>query len=330
MEAHSLHITEKGCRKTVKIVLYREENIQLAVPVEVRDKEVFIVRYPENMPKIFCDFPLIGTEDFSFPVVINSAQFNPDEPRSGIFLTDKDNKIIDENKNLVKQALWAYKGLLDYVSEKKWNHLYNIVRVPKQQAKDWLSKEWVDKIVEECRQHIKSLEIINTASGEKKALFDFLDDQDVFIIGDRDETTREYVWELASLIYPERMVINSEIHEWYNSLWKECRNFNIQELINRLEKFENLKNLELRLGDRCDAIAWLNRLYTVLIQTKNVSVFHNAIIFPNQYGQFCSLNELFIDNGIDEIYKRVLELLDVRCRSYLLEKTHRFTRWYTM
>lgn len=320
MEAHSLHITEKGCRKTVKIVLYREENIQLAVSVEVRDKEVFIVRYPENMPKIFCDFPLIGTEDFSFPVVINSAQFNPDEPRSGIFLTDKDNKIIDENKNLMKQALWAYKGLLDYVSEKKWNHLYNIVRVPKQQAKDWLSKEWVDKIVEECRQHIKSLEIINTASGEKKALFDFLDDQDVFIIGDRDETTREYVWELASLIYPERMVINSEIHEWYNSLWKECRNFNIQELINRLEKFENLKNLELRLGDRCDAIAWLNRLYTVLIQTKNVSVFHNAIIFPNQYGQFCSLNELFIDDGIDEIYKRILELLDVRCRSYLLEK----------
>ena len=79
------------------------------------NRRLFIVRYPENISKIFCDFPLIGTEDFSLPVVINGAQFNPNEPRSGIFLTDKDNKIIGENKNLMKQALWAYKGLLDLV-----------------------------------------------------------------------------------------------------------------------------------------------------------------------------------------------------------------------
>lgn len=320
MEVHGIDITKKGYKKTIKIVLYREESISLAIPVVEKEKEVFIDQYPDDIPKLFCDFPLIGTENFFSPVIINSAQFNPDEPRSGIFLTDKDNKLVDENKKLIRQALKAYKDLLDYVSKNNWNQIYNIVRVPKQQTKDWLSKEWVDRIGEDCRQYIKSLEILYTVSGERKALFDFRGNQDVFIISDRDEKTREYVWELASLIYPEHMVINSEIHEWYNSLWKECRNFNIQALINRLEKFENLENLELKLCNRYDAIAWLNRLYTVLIWTKNESVFHSAKIFPNQYGQFCNLSELFIDDAIDEIYKQILEMLDVQCREYLLEK----------
>ena len=105
MEAHAIHITENESETKLKIIIYHSEDIDLAIPVIVRDKEILIDEYQENVPKLFCDFPLIGTEEFSFPVIINSSRFNPDEPRSGIYLTDKKNKIIDENKKLMIQAL---------------------------------------------------------------------------------------------------------------------------------------------------------------------------------------------------------------------------------
>ena len=320
MEVHSIHITENKNERKVKIVLYHEEDIDLAIPVMVKDKEILIDKYTEDVPKIFCDFPLIGTEDFSFPVIINSSCFNPNEPRNGIYLTNKENKVIEENKKLMLQALNSYKGLLNYIAENKWKQVYNIVSVPRQQPKDWLSKEWVDGVVKECREYIKTIKLIDTVDGKRKALFDFRNEQDVFIIGDCDKTMREYVWELANLIYPEHMVPFSEIHKWYKSLWTGCRNFNIQILVDRIELFENLKSLESKLNGKYNVVAWLNRFYEVLVLTKNVDMIENAKIFPNQYGQFCNLNELFIDNEIEDIYKQILELLEVKCRVYLLDK----------
>lgn len=77
----------------------------MAIPIKHEDDEVLVEEYPKRIPKLFCAFPLIGTEDFSFSVVVNSTSFNPNEPRSGIYLTDKANKVIDENKNLIRQAL---------------------------------------------------------------------------------------------------------------------------------------------------------------------------------------------------------------------------------
>ena len=34
------------------------------------------------LPNIFVDFPLVGSESFEFPLIINSHLFNPNEARS--------------------------------------------------------------------------------------------------------------------------------------------------------------------------------------------------------------------------------------------------------
>ena len=41
----------------------------------------------KHLPKIFCDFPLIGSEAYPFPIVINSHQFIPTSDRNDISLT---------------------------------------------------------------------------------------------------------------------------------------------------------------------------------------------------------------------------------------------------
>lgn len=320
MEIHSVYITDSEGQRVNEILLYHGENIDLTIPIKHKDGEVFVEEYPENIPKLFCAFPLIGTEDFSFPVVVNSTFFNPNEPRSGIYLTDKENKVIDENKSLMLQALNSYKDLLDYAASHDWKQLYNIVHVPKQSDKDWLSKDWFDSVMKDCKEHIKCVPIFDTISGERKTLYDFGDCQDILIIGDSEKVTRELVWEMGKSVYPDRMVLFSEIHKWYASLWVECRNFGVKKLVRKVEELGNLEELEKAIKDKVNSIDWLNRLYVILVTTKNTELIESAAIFPNQLGQFCNINKLYVDEGIDEVYIQILSLLDHDCREFLLNK----------
>lgn len=320
MEVHSVYITDSESIRVNEILLYHGENIDLAIPIKHEDGKVFVEEYPEKIPKLFCAFPLIGTEDFSFPVVANSTFFNPNEPRSGIYLTDKANKVIDENKSLILQALNSYKDLLDYAASHNWKQLYNIVHVPKQSDKDWLSRDWFDSLIEDCKAHIKSAPIFDTISGERKALFDFCNCQDILILGDSEKTTRELVWEMSKSVYPDHMILLSEIHRWYASLWIECRNFGVKKLVREVEEFGNLEGLEKAIKDQVNSIDWLNRLYGILVTTKNTEILESAEIFPNQLGQFCGIDKLYVDEGIDDVYIQILSLLDHDCREYLLNK----------
>ena len=318
-EVHTIYVTENGSKNKKYILTYHEEKIDLAIPIKAKNNEIYIDEYSKDVPKLFCTFPLIGTEDFSFPVIVNSAYFNPNDPRSGIYLTDVENKVVDENKNLISQALNAYKNLLNYVAEHHWKQVYNVVHIPRQPQKDWLSKEWFAGIIEECKQHIKYVEIVDTESGKRRALYDSWDDSNIFIIGDNETIERERVWELVKPIYPDCIVPFLDIHKWYSSLWLECRNFNMRILVQTIEEYGCLETLELNLNNSTGSITWLNDLYEALIKSKNVDEYKNAKIYPNQLGQFCSLNELYWDNDIEEVYKQILSLLGNECKEILLD-----------
>lgn len=80
---------------------------------------------------MFCDFPLIGTEDFSFPILIFASDFNLTEPRDGIYLTCKpkaDDKV-KQNRGIIETACRLYEKLLQYAAQKKWEGIYNITRI---------------------------------------------------------------------------------------------------------------------------------------------------------------------------------------------------------
>ena len=78
--------------------------VTIAIPVHKNGNLVTILDIQEETPKLFCDFPLIGTNDFKFPVIVNSPFFNlNDQSRSGVILTEKDEPDITENtKNFLK------------------------------------------------------------------------------------------------------------------------------------------------------------------------------------------------------------------------------------
>ena len=56
------------------------------------------------MPRIFCAFPLIGTEAFYFPFVVNSDKFVPKTERDKLYLKGN-TQDTDKNKTLYYHKL---------------------------------------------------------------------------------------------------------------------------------------------------------------------------------------------------------------------------------
>lgn len=91
--------------------------------------ELILKRKDNNTPGLFCLLPLIGSENFYFPAVINSKKFSPDESRSvanvnaNALESDR-----DINRKVFVEALLLYEKLLKTASlnfSKSYNLLIN-------------------------------------------------------------------------------------------------------------------------------------------------------------------------------------------------------------
>lgn len=307
------------------VLLLTENEITVAISLEQFGDTMKIKEYNSKQPMLFCDFPLVGTNDFPFPVIVNSSRFNPTEPRDGVFLTENSNEKVEENKKVIQKACYLYKQLLEYASQSNWHGLYNIVSIKQYSSKDWFSKGWVDKnVVDVCKEHIKYCPIIDTMIGKRIALYDDIIDEEqaAFIVAAADEEARNGIWSLSNELYPEAIPCQRDIHYWYSSLWNECRNLTLESLTKRLQEIENVESLALRLKSN-SVEGWLNRYYTQVTRNKklwNCVKDGDYAVIPNQNGVFCYCNELYEDIDTEEEYKNILQLLNVDCREHLIYK----------
>lgn len=311
----------------------KEISLSLAVEVYIQNYEVFIKPIHTELPKLFCDFPLLGTDDFPFPVVINSASFNPTEPRNGIFLTDKgldseepsdikEIKDIKENKSIMIKATELYNKLLEYFLLHNYKSIYNITKISNPPVKDWLSEAWVNgNVINKLKSYIQEIDLIDTHSGIRKPLRDDWGEPCVLIPNHPDEAIRNTLWDLSSKLTPEMITKHDELECWYNSLWDECRNYSVEDLINKVEKFENFSTLSDSISG--DAIIWLNQLYNLIYSKEHAfakKLNAEPCIIPNQNGHFCTINSLCIDCGIEEKYKEIALIIDLDIKSKLMNK----------
>lgn len=145
----------------------------------------------------------------------------------------------------------------------------------------------------------------------------------------KDETPelRRKVWELSNRLIPAMMTQKDEIEHWNNSLWFECRNFGIINLIKYVEECGDLTTLNNRLG--CDSIQWLNDLIILLYHNSSkfiAELGRNPSILPNKHGTFLPLDKIYTENNIGETYKDIALIADIDLRERLLD--NRVSREY--
>ena len=138
------YLVAKGNRSTVAIPIEFDADSQACLPLG-------------HTPRLFLGFPLVGTESFGFPAVINSFQFTPTPNRDGVFLWRAPGTVNQANQAVLEEACELLAGMLQFVASSGWNNAYYLAEVPYTQAQSWLNEEELracleERLIERIRQ----------------------------------------------------------------------------------------------------------------------------------------------------------------------------------
>lgn len=97
-------------------------------------------------------------------------------------------------------------------------------------------------------------------------LFDEWNNPIVLIPKNQEEMLK--LWSLSSPLFPELLPKRDELEAWCSSLWDECKNLSITNIVNAIETSGNLKSLENKLKGQ-NLFAWLNEFYKLLLTSED-------------------------------------------------------------
>lgn len=294
----------------------------IAIQVKKDKEKIYIKPFDRNIPKIFLDFPLIGTERFNFPVIVNNPFFEPTEPRDGVFLTDEVDEHIINNKKIINEAIELYFVLLNYAIASQWENLYILARTDLPEEKDWISGDWYKNEVQSTlRAKLLKAEVVDTDNPEKpriaieNALFPY----------HRLKETRLKIWELTNPIHRNRLPKKEHIEAWYEIIrqpwykksWEEKIRYELENLVNHIHKLLDIGNLAKCINKTNEeTFAYLNQVIEFVVGEKPELLEDYAII-PNQYDVFKNKDNLHTDDRIPEELKDVLKTLNKDWREIL-------------
>ena len=311
-----LHISceQSGKQENHSLVYYEIDGLTLAAEWK---EECGFVPFSDSTPKLFVDFPLIGAEKFPFPIVINHRGFHTNEPRSGIALVDNvssNDSII--NKNIMMQAVEAYKTYLHQVVEKDCRGIEHIVTMPEWEKNKEHSETWV-----KCNLYRKLYKIISrepfieTERGKLP-----LNTSDLYIISGETEEEKEELKQLVNVL--KQYIVAVGTIDWYLIFYpfleygfSEEKTIFLSSVLTKASEYLSNKLDE----EKMDALAWCQKLYAISMKNEELAMQIKAgtiEIFPSQNKELWKKRKLYSilhikkDPNIAEILKDVCEELD--------------------
>ena len=321
---YSLSLNKEEEKKSY-VANIKDSNCSIGLLINrINDECNEILEKSIKIPTFFVDFPLIGSEKFNFPFYINSHYFYPNEPRSWIVLK-KESKA-KYNKELFESSLKLIIELFQYAIEKNWKNCHYLASnsIPMNVDEEW----FINSILKPYRKIILSSKIVENEFGElielKESIFPF-------------DKNQELIFKLRKLLFPffkERIVKNDKnyIDFWYKVLsdekWENSNgnelNYSISDLLKKLSKLNNLKNLmqSISLNDN-EALKLINKILKFISNKydnfqKNIFFSENSFI-PNQLENFYKKEDLKEDDQIPKEIKDIMFYeLNQNIRSCLL------------
>ena len=301
------------------------------VPLELED-EGLVCQSVEKIPRLFLGFPLVGTEAFSFPAVINSFKFTPTENRNGVYLGKNDDSENNTNQAVLEEACTLLARLLQHSASTAWHHTHQWIEIPTIQANDWVDAEWLKKwvknklmsaiydtpvVLNETSNAILMREAILPVAGSDEGIEDLWDLLEVW---------KEYSEKLPRRV--EAIGWCKTIKNWANILGEETTEYRAgidgsQLASQMVEKTKNAKGwgrleyLQDKLRANVSGVEWLNQLYEFLKNNKFDHVIRALPFILDQEGFLDSLSKLHRDLGIDDELKEIAEWLEWRIRQEL-------------
>jgi len=289
-EGHcAIEVQKGGIIDRISIWLAKQNETEVAVRVH----EGHVVPYPESMARLFKGFPLVGTERFPFPVVVNTLKFRTTIERDGIELSDNDR----QNRDAIKDGVKAFGLLLDRLASGNVTKQYNVASqitggvFAVQQATQWYGAEVVPQLVDTLTGRC----IVTCASGRRP-----LGECHIPYMP-KDKKSVDYLKGMYGLLRPifsDCLPVEDEAVDWYDRLGFDRfkgLGFNLEQLVEWVADKGSLSGLPMMES----SINWLNRLIAFVLEHDRALLDKHAIV-PNQVGEFKTLkDELYWDRGVD-------------------------------
>lgn len=315
-----------------------KEETEIAFPIkEIEDSKFQLLPFPEECPRLFCAFPMIGTSDFNFPVVVHSEKFFPNRERDGIEITEFEPKDL-ENRDRLIEAKNAFKRLLEIIQENEWTEAYSICRFTNPDISDAETKKW---FVKEIFNPIKE-GIFNTKLIELESTLE-LDEQRISLssayvpYSDRRKKDKEKIvetiYDFAFQVMSEQIPCKDHFLNWYEVLdfeIFESEKLNIEKLCETISPKGNLKEFaEVKKLTENETVKYFIDLVEFVIEQEEEELLGKYNLLLNQSNDFTKIKGLKLDrvehkglkDGYDEKLKDIYySLSNNECRETLLHK----------
>lgn len=299
----------------------------VAIPMELANDVCLPV---DEIPKLFLGFPLINTEDFSFPAVVNSIRFSPTENRNGVAIGLSDDEASRENQSVIEEACRLLVDMLQFAARRGWQDAHLLAKIPAIQGKEWLDESWVRNcLMEQLVGKIRQLPLVINESDEVIPPSDL--ELPFAETNEGTETLRDLLgsWEGAIHRLPRRNEVtgwSAAAKTWAEVLECDVSSFNEvtdgRKLAKRIHEVSHVNptthrlNL-LKLRDGVEGVEWLDRFIGFLIAGGLNDVIDEYRLVPSQGRFLRTLSRLHRDDGIDDELKNLAELLGRRIRREL-------------
>ena len=271
----------------------------------------------KDFPTLFSSFPLIGSEDFKFPLIINSTEFKPNERRDGVELKTN----FDGNQTLIDKAVTLYQKFLD-IASKNWKDIFILAKTDNSISNnhDWIDKKWFEEgnnefqgVLKPIRKKILSTAIIDvlTKDGtiERKTIKTTTDTNQIFF---PLKENKEKLYEFGKETFPNSLPVLSDIDNWCSVIWneKDFTRVTIELIIEGISNKTNVESLSEHIyRDKTktdETLTWLYNFYNFIktdFKDKTETLFNQLVknvphrFIPDRELNFWLLNDLKKDVG---------------------------------
>lgn len=272
-----------------------------------------------DIPSIFCSFPLIGSEKYKLPFVINSPDFEPDGERKFLLLNEtgkSDGKITNQqiNKTILEASQTMYENIIKFICENGIKKRYLLASGLKStpDISEKFDKEWYENsFMKPIRTKLLNYPIVCIGKEFKKLT------DDVYIPSikcySKDEDQKKAYNFISILCGKDKVPELEESKLLKEYLWENEKNDNkikyktIEDCVKDIENFENYStfkmscNIDDKLMD--DFLSFINRCHPTFL--------NNYSIIPNMNSNFIKKEDnLATSKNIPDNLIECLELLD--------------------
>ena len=283
-------------------LLYQQsEKLIFGIPAK-KNGTTYLLLPLENQAVLYKEFPLIGTEKFNLPVLLQHSDFHPTELRDGIRtkITNKDepDPSAKKNRNALTDFISHYLKFIEQLLPKVENaHLVAKSGLP-EHADRYSNVDWYEENIQSpIRQFLLSKPIVKTASGAQVKI-----EKARFILSELE--SRNSLFDLASSIIPEHLPEKESIWHWSEIIdqeleqWPTGVQFDINDLVALVETSIDLSEY--------GSFEWLKSLYEFLAENKLLHLGDVTPIYPTEANHFKAKDsELYLHPQIDEEFKYV-------------------------